>query len=319
MEAVVEEIEEKPEIEEEPEVLVCQYCGEPIKNTDELDEEYLSEAGVPLHKKCVEKIEEEEKKRQEELKKTIEEETFKGKLYVSKTWKPMIELASKLMNEATFRVKGSTVYMCEMDDSRIAMLRAIIVEQQGELDKYLEEIKESKGFRVNLKSFAKALKYLDYTTKIVSDGAHIHFDLGYGTYSIPILYETMETPEIKLQFKTKGKINLKTEIIEDITKMMSQEPEHIQFTVNKDGDLTVRAVNNSNERIEIKLKNRFKGEEAKATYPFDYIKKLATTDYEWNIEFSDDMPLHAYKTYESSELLRLDFWLAPRIEDIEWD
>lgn len=299
---------ETEETVEEQKVWRCQECGKELTIPPEFSDEELKEIeekGELVCYNCQQRKEEEEKQKL----------VFKGELEIRKeTWKPLLKYAKRLLEEATFRVNGDTVTLCEMDDSRVAMLKAV-VRREG-LEDYVEEKQPDKLFRVDLATFSNAIRQAGYPATVKSDGAYLHFENSWGNYRMPLLlFDTEKPPQPKIEYTAHATLDI-SEIFDKL-KWIHDKPDGVTL-IAKDGKLRVRAGNGVGERLEAEI-GECKGE-AKACYSLEYLKVLKErySSEGWDIEFATEMPLHAQKTKRVGERdsLQLDFWLAPRIEAI---
>lgn len=298
---------EKEEKAEEPKVWKCQRCGKELRIPPEFSDEELKELeenGELICGACV------KAKEREEREKTV----FKGELTLRReTWKPMLTYAKRLLEEATFRINGNTVTLCELDDNRIAMLKAVI--RRESLDDHIEK-QPDKLFRVDLATFSNAIRQAGYPATVKSDGAYLHFENRWGNYRMPLLgYHTEQFPIPKVKYTAHATIDI-SEIFDKL-KWIHEKPTEVTL-IAKDGKLSFKAGNGVGERLEAEI-GECKGE-AKASYPLEYLKVIKEQySYEkWEIEFANETPLHARKTKRVGERdsVQFDFYVAPRIEEI---
>jgi len=299
-----EQTEKASEQAEETKIWKCQRCGKALELPPEISDEELKELedkGELVCWNC------EQEKEREEREKTV----FKGELTLRETWKPLLKYAKRLLEEATFRINGDTVTLCEMDESRIAMLKAVI-RREG-LGDYGEK-QPDKLFRVNLATLSNAIRQAGYPATVKSDGAYLHFANSWGNYRMPLLSEYEEkTPPPKLEYTAHATIDINE--IFDKLKWIHDKPDAVRL-IAKDGKLSVKAGNGVGERLEAEI-GECKGE-GEASYSLEYLKVLKESGEKWDIDFATEMPLHAQKIKRVGERnsVQLDFWLAPRIEEI---
>ena len=295
---------------EKEKVWRCQGCGDVLQVPPEISDEELTELEENDELLCANcKFKGEKEERRKEHDKTV----FKGELKLVSTWDPLLKYAKRLLKEATFRVNGDTVTLREMNDSRIAMLKAVL-HREG-LNDYVEEKQPDKVFRVDLATFTNAIRQAGYPVTVKSDGAFLHFENDWGSYRMPLIYEgydeTPPTPKLKYTAHTTLDIN---EIFEKLT-WLHQKPEGVTL-IAKDGKLRIKLGNGVGENLEAEL-GEAEGE-AQASYSWEYLKiiKERYSGEKWDIEFGTELPLHAQKINRLGERdsLKLDFYLAPRIE-----
>ena len=309
-EEVSEREEEQPEEETEEETKegqerVCQECGKPLQVPPEISDEELKEIEEKGELVCYNC---EQMKEEEERKKRI----FKGELTIQReTWKPLLNYGKRLLEEATFRINGDTVTIREMDDSRVAMLRAVINKEN--IEDFIEE-QPDKIFRVNLATFKNAIRQAGYPCTIKSDGAFLYFENSWGNYRMPVLEDYEEsTPTPKLEYTAHATVDFSK--IFDKMKWIHEKPKGVVL-IAKDGKLSFKCRNDVGELLEAEI-GECKGE-AQASYGLEYLKILKErySVEKWDIDFATQMPLHAQKTKRvgERETVQLDLWLAPRIE-----
>ena len=297
-----EESQSTEETKTTTEEVKCQDCGKPLVVPPDLTEEEIKDLQEkPICFNCQFKREEKEKQKL----------VFKGDLEIKRnTWKPMLKYAKRLLEEVTLRINGDTVTLCEMDDERVAMLKAVI--RREALGDYVEE-QPDKLFRVDLATFGNAIRQAGYPATVKSDGAYLHFENSWGNYRMPLLdFDTEKTPQPKIEFTAHANINISK--ILDKLKWFHEKPDGVKL-IAKDGKLRVRAGNGVGERLEAEI-GECKGE-AEATYSLRYLKVLSErySGETWDIDFATELPLHAQKIHRvDRDSLQLDFWLAPRIE-----
>ena len=297
--------EKEKDQEQTEKVWECQRCGKALELPPELSDEELKELedkGELVCWNC-----QQEKEREER-----EKNVFKGELTLRReTWKPLLKYAKRLLEEATFRINGDTVTLCEMNDSRVAMLKAVI-RREG-LGDYVEE-KPDKLFRVDLATFSNAIRQAGYPVTVKSDGAFLHFPNSWGKYRMPLLYyDTEKLPQPKIEYTAHATIDV-SEVF-DRMKWIHDKPDKV-ILIAKDGKLSFKADNEVGEHLEAEKIGECKGE-AEACYSLEYLEVLKERYGErWDIDFATEMPLHAQKTKRvgDQDSVQLDFWLAPRIE-----
>lgn len=298
----------------EKKVWKCQRCktvldGLPPEFSDgELEQ--LEAEGKLICLDCARKEREAEIERE---RKEREKTVFKGELTLDReTWKPMLKYAKRLLEEATFRVNGNTVTLCELDESRVAMLKTVI--HRENLDDHIEK-KQDKLFRVDLATFSNAIRQAGYPVHVKSDGGFLYFKNHWGNYRMPILSEDTEQqiPEPKIKYTAHTLLDVGE--IFDKLKWIHDKPEGVKL-IAKDGKLRMNAGNGVGEHLEAEI-GESKGE-AEAVYNLSYLEVLKEqySSEKWEIEFASELPLHAKKTKRVGERdsLQLDFWIANRIE-----
>ena len=215
------------------------------------------------------------------------------------------------VSEATFRYDGG-LSVKQLDESRVSMVVASIALGQQELG---EPVKRS--FTVNLKALRQALKlhepiiYVRDADMVVKGG--VAYTGKEAEVSLPLLEALDEDiPEPNLNLDTEATIDF-----DDLRKafnILVEKPEAVSFEA-KDGELTVKAVNDKMQRINL---NGFKSNgEAKACYGWSYLKALKKS---WRIQYSQDAPLKAQRkeTAGSGEnktnIADITVYIAPRLE-----
>ncbi len=296
---------------EEQKVWKCQDCGDVLQIPPEISDEELRELEEKrelLCGTCHSKRQEEERRREHQ------KLVFKGELeLIRRTWNPLLKYAKRMLKEATFRVNGDTITLCEINDGRIAMLKAVL-HREG-LNNYVEEKQPDKLFRVDLATFSNAIRQAGYPVVVKSDGAFLHFENEWGTYRMPLIYEGYnETPPTpKVEFTAHATLDI-NEIFSKL-KWLHEKPNGITL-IAKDGKLKIKLGNGIGEHLEAEI-GEAEGE-AQASYSWEYLKviKERYSGEKWDIEFGTELPLHARKINRLGERdsLKLDFWLAPRIE-----
>lgn len=299
----------------EPKRWKCQRCG---KVLDELPPEFSDEELEQLEAEgkliCLDCMRKQRQAELEKEQKEREKTVFKGELTLEReTWKPMLKYAKRLLDEATFRVNGNTVTLCELGDSRVAMLKVVIHKEN--LDDHIEK-KPDKLFRCDLATFSNALRQAGYPAHVKSDGGFLYFKNRWGNYRMPLLDTDMENmPEPKIKYTAHTKLDV-SEIFDKL-KWIHEKPDGVRL-IAKDGKLRMKAGNGIGEHLEAEI-GESKGE-AEATYPLRFLEVLKEqySSEKWDIEFAKELPLHAHKIKRVGERdsVQLDFWLAPRIEEI---
>lgn len=297
--------------EEDDRSIYCAWCGDPIESREDLDEEWREQKDEYIHKACREEIKKREKEREEERKRR-EERVFKGELTIQRdTWKPLLTVMNRILEEATFRVNGETITVCEMDAKRVGMFRGVI--QKETIEDFVEE-QPDKIFRVDLPTFINAVKQAGYPCTVKSDGAHLYFENSWGSYRMPLFDDYGEaTPIPNIEYT--AHMTLDVSEIFDKLKWIKDKPEGVRLTA-KDGKLSCKFGNVIGEELEAEI-GECKGE-ATASYSLEYLKVISErySFNKWDIDFATEMPLHAQKTKRVEERgsVQMDLWLAPRID-----
>lgn len=306
----------KPEKTEQPKVWKCQKCGKPLEGLPpEFSDDELAELEAKNELICLDCLRKQREAEYEKERKEREKTVFKGELTLERElWKPMLTYAKRLLEEATFRVNHNTVTLCEMSEERVAMLKAVI--HRESLEDHIKKKQPDKLFRVDLATFSNAIRQAGYPVQIKSDGAFMCFPNSWGNYRMPTLdADTEIIPDPKIKFTAHTSLDVSK--IFDKLKWIHDKPEGVKL-IAKDGKLLIKAGNGIGEGLEAEI-GECEGE-AKATYSLKYLEVLKEqySSETWKIEFATELPLHAQKTkrFGQQHSLQLDFWLAPRVEEI---
>ena len=302
-----EEEQAEETLEEQEKVWKCEECGEPLPIPPEFSEEQLEELKKegelePICVNCRDAKEREER----------EKRVFKGQLTVRReTWKPLLTAMNRLLEEATFRVNGETITVCEMDQERVAMFRGVIKKES--IEDFVEE-QPDKTFRVDLPTFINAIKQAGYPCTVKSDGGYLYFENSWGSYRMPLFEEFGEAiPTPKIEYTAHTTVDVSK--IFDKLKWIKDKPDGVRL-IAKDGNLSCKFGNEIGEQLEAEIGDS-KGE-GQASYNLEYLKVLKErySGERWDIDFATEMPLHAQRTKRvgERETVQMDFWLAPRIE-----
>ena len=297
----------------EKKVWKCQRCKTIL---DELPPEFSDGELEQLEAEgklfCLDCARKEREAEIERARKEREKHVFKGELTLEReTWKPMLKYAKRLLEEATFRINGNTVTLCELDESRVAMLKAVI--HRESLDDHIEK-QPDRLFRVDLATFTNAIRQAGYPAQIKSDGGFLYFKNHWGNYRMPLLsYDTEMTSDPKTKYTAHTSLDISK--IFDKMKWIHDKPDRVKL-IAKDGKLRMKVGNGVGEHLEAEI-GESKGE-AEAVYNLAYLEVLKEqySSEKWEIEFASELPLHAKKTKRVGEQdsVQLDFWLANRID-----
>lgn len=230
------------------------------------------------------------------------------------------------IEEATFRWNGD-LRVRQMNSARVALVDATLTFRQG-LDASQPLSKDIRTFTVNVAQLNSALRIQEPTIEVLEDRAYVSGKISYDRYSAKVklpLFEDEEEvpPDMNVKFEVATELNI-ADIMTHTEKLLADPVKHLRFA-NEKGKLQIFAANDFQD-IDLDVKHKCTGPDATAKYSATILSALGKGD--WNIAFSQDMPLkvsgsetHKEYEYEGSTpksrtvaVAQITVYVAPRIE-----
>ncbi|AAL81107.1 DNA polymerase III sliding clamp [Pyrococcus furiosus DSM 3638] len=240
----------------------------------------------------------------------------------AKEFAQLIDTASKLIDEAAFKVTEDGISMRAMDPSRVVLIDLNL--PSSIFSKY--EVVEPETIGVNMDHLKKILKRgKAKDTLILKKGEENFLEItiqgtATRTFRVPLIdVEEMEVDLPELPFT--AKVVVLGEVLKDAVKDASLVSDSIKF-IARENEFIMKAEGETQE-VEIKLTLEDEGlldievqEETKSAYGVSYlsdmVKGLGKAD-EVTIKFGNEMPMQM--EYYIRDEGRLTFLLAPRVEE----
>lgn len=225
-------------------------------------------------------------------------------MQINGAWKPVLTALAKAgIVEATFHVNGEAVTVKEMNESRTAMVDAIIGAETS--------FDGEQTFRVSVKALIRALKHFDKPTLTI-EGNRIVITEGSRTKTIPRVEENTDEEPPTPKFEPSIEAEADFSKVRTMAETFALEKVEAVTLEVKDGKLVASIQNSVGEYAEDELATvEGKG---KATYSLALLKPL---EEKWTVKFGENTPLHAERVFENGKeqpTATVRLYVAPRIE-----